>query len=89
MRLKHLFVVFVLIFVKQGFGQTFESKYLKGRVVAHGKDVAGVTIQNISTRRATITDSNGNFSIQVKLNDTLVFSAGKAYTFENIFTMPN
>ena len=55
--------------------QTFDSKSLKGRVVAKGKDVTGVAIQNISTRRATITDFNGDFSIEVKLNDTLVFSA--------------
>ncbi|WP_350287955.1 carboxypeptidase-like regulatory domain-containing protein [uncultured Croceitalea sp.] len=43
--------------------------------MAKDKDVTGVTIQNISTKRATITDLDGNFSIEVKLNDTLVFSA--------------
>ncbi|MDT0608612.1 carboxypeptidase-like regulatory domain-containing protein [Croceitalea rosinachiae] len=55
--------------------QTFSNKSLKGRVIAEGKDVTGVAIQNITAKRATITDLNGNFSIKVKLNDTLVFSA--------------
>ncbi|UOY07507.1 hypothetical protein L0P88_02885 [Muricauda sp. SCSIO 64092] len=35
----------------------------------------GVTIQNSTARRATITDFDGNFSIQVREGDTLVFSA--------------
>jgi len=34
-----------------------------------------VTIQNISTQRATITDFEGNFSIRASAGDTLVFSA--------------
>lgn len=55
--------------------QSFNSKVLKGRVMADGKDVTGVAIQNITTQRATITDFDGNFSIEVRLNDTLVFSA--------------
>lgn len=55
--------------------QTFSTKSVKGRVVAEGKDVTGVTIQNISSKRATITNIQGDFSIAVRLNDTLVFSA--------------
>ncbi|MEN1785396.1 MAG: hypothetical protein AAGF77_09675 [Bacteroidota bacterium] len=51
-----------------------QSKNLKGRVIAKG-DVTGVTIQNRTTEKATITDLEGYFSIQVRLGDTLVFSA--------------
>ena len=51
------------------------SKILQGKVVAPSKDVTGVTIQNITTERATITDFEGNFSVRVKIGDTLVFSA--------------
>jgi len=69
-----LLLLFFCLFALSN-AQTFDSKSLKGRVVATGKDVTGVAIQNISTRRATITDFNGDFSIEVKLNDTLVFSA--------------
>ncbi len=46
-----------------------------GRVSATDKDVVGVVVQNISLNRAVITDIDGGFSIRVRLNDTLVFSA--------------
>ncbi|MGW9685547.1 hypothetical protein [Flagellimonas sp. 2504JD1-5] len=50
-------------------------KVLQGRVYSLDKDVVGVVVQNVSSTRAVITDVNGNFSIPVKLTDTLVFSA--------------
>lgn len=48
---------------------------LKGKVYNKDKDVVGVAVQNITANRAVITDLDGNFSILVRLNDTLVFSA--------------
>jgi len=66
-----LFAFFCLPFVL--FSQA--SKEIKGRVVAKDKDVTGVVVQNITTERATITDLDGSFSIQIAVNDTLVFSA--------------
>ncbi|WP_394975036.1 carboxypeptidase-like regulatory domain-containing protein [uncultured Croceitalea sp.] len=50
-------------------------KNIKGQVVVNNKDVTGVVVQNITSEKATITDVDGNFVIQVVLNDTLVFSA--------------
>lgn len=73
--MKNSLLFLCLCFSLWASAQSFSNKSLKGRVVAEGKDVTGVAIQNISTKRATITDFNGDFSIQVKLNDTLVFSA--------------
>lgn len=52
-----------------------EGKLLRGRVSSSTKDVVGVVLQNISSNRAVITDMDGNFSIQVQINDTLRFSA--------------
>lgn len=37
--------------------------------------MTGVTIQNLTTERATITDFEGHFSVRVRVGDTLVFSA--------------
>ena len=51
------------------------SKTLEGRVYSDDGDVAATHVLNLTTQRATITDSNGFFSIAVKLHDTLVFSA--------------
>lgn len=52
-----------------------ESKLLNGRVEAPGKDVVGVAVQNITSKNAVITSFDGQFAIQVKEGDTLVFSA--------------
>ena len=55
--------------------QNFFSKNLEGRVYSKDGDVAATHVQNLTTKKATITDIDGFFSIQVHLNDTLLFSA--------------
>lgn len=52
-----------------------QTKSLEGRVTAKENDVTGVAIQNLTTEKATISDVDGYFTIAVRLNDTLVFSA--------------
>ncbi|WP_190811628.1 carboxypeptidase-like regulatory domain-containing protein [Flagellimonas sp. S3867] len=74
MRNKLLFLVLCLLSFSV-FAQQRATKELKGRVYSPQKDVVGVVVQNITSTRAVITDIDGNFSIPVKLNDTLVFSA--------------
>lgn len=56
-------------------GQHGISKQLRGTVYGNGKDVVGVVVQNITSKKAVITDVDGNFSILVNKNDILVFSA--------------
>lgn len=48
---------------------------IEGRVYSQDGDVAATHVLNTTTRKATITDINGFFSIAASLNDTLVFSA--------------
>ncbi|MDC6365997.1 MULTISPECIES: hypothetical protein [Flavobacteriaceae] len=75
MKNKSLLIIlfsFVALTVK---AQEVTVKQLNGQVVAQGKDVVGVVIQNSTSQQAVITDIDGNFSITVQLNDTLVFSA--------------
>ncbi len=67
-----LFLVF-LSFVFSTYAQ--QTKDLEGRVFSKDGDVAGTHVINSTTQKATITDVNGFFKIQAKLNDTLVFSA--------------
>ena len=43
-----------------------ETKVLNGQVEAPGKDVVGVVVQNITSKKAVITGFNGQFSIQVQ-----------------------
>ena len=55
--------------------QSGETKNLEGRVTSKDGDVAATHVLNITTQKASITDVNGFFSIPVRMNDTLVFSA--------------
>ena len=66
----------LLIFAAQwAFAQEGETKILQGKVISADKDVVGVVVQNVTTADAVITDLEGNFSIRVRVNDTLLFSA--------------
>lgn len=55
--------------------QTLPSKQLEGRVYSDSGDVAATHVLNITSKKASITDQDGFFTITVRLNDTLVFSA--------------
>ncbi|MGB3150218.1 MAG: carboxypeptidase-like regulatory domain-containing protein, partial [Maribacter sp.] len=50
-------------------------KDLEGRVRSKDGDVSATHVLNTTTKKATITDINGFFSITARINDTLVFSA--------------
>src|SRR5690606_40890487 len=65
------FFIFVFFY---GMAQD-RTKTLQGRVSSPDMDVVGVVVQNTASQEAVITDLDGNFSIKVKVGDTLVFSA--------------
>ncbi|MGB5273085.1 MAG: carboxypeptidase-like regulatory domain-containing protein [Flavobacteriaceae bacterium] len=68
-------IVMLLASISAKAQNVFSEKRLEGRVYSNDGDVAATHVLNTTTKRATITDANGNFSINAKLNDTLVFSA--------------
>ncbi len=74
MRNSFLFLLIFFVCVS-ALGQTVQSKELRGQVVSSDGDVVGVVVQNTTSKRAVITDINGNFTISAKVKDTLVFSA--------------
>lgn len=67
--------------------QDFPPDKLEGRVYSEDGDVAATHVLNMTTRRATITDVSGFFSIPVTLNDTLVFSAVQYKRKEIVITL--
>ncbi|WP_291869473.1 carboxypeptidase-like regulatory domain-containing protein [Maribacter sp.] len=69
-----LFIVLLFLSSLVGAQSPF-SKELKGKIVSKSGDVAATHVQNKTTKRATITDVNGYFTIQASANDTLVISA--------------
>lgn len=66
--------------------QEFTTK-LEGRVDSKDADVAATHVSNISSKKGTITDARGFFTISVKLNDTLVFSAVQYKRKEVVITL--
>ncbi len=74
LRNKKFFLFFFLIVTGASAQSVFFYK-LNGKVTNSNKGIADVHVMNISSKRATITDAEGRFSISTKLNDTILFSA--------------
>jgi hypothetical protein len=58
---------------------------INGKIKADSDDIESVTVQNLRSGVATITDSNGRFQIQVRLGDTLVLSAVQFKTKQFVY----
>jgi hypothetical protein len=54
---------------------SIHSQTIEGRVLNAEEDVANVHVFNLTTNKATITSTDGYFSIAAKLKDTIRFSA--------------
>ncbi|GAA4812607.1 carboxypeptidase-like regulatory domain-containing protein [Litoribaculum gwangyangense] len=61
--------------------QTKNRIEVSGKIIVEGNDISGITIFNTSTNSGVISDENGEFTIQVALNDTIEVSA---LQYENI-----
>ncbi|WP_417876441.1 carboxypeptidase-like regulatory domain-containing protein [Winogradskyella sediminis] len=57
------------------FSQAVERVTINGRIVVATDDKEGVAVFNSSTNKGTYTDADGNFEIQVALNDVIEFGA--------------
>ncbi len=70
--IKNYFFVFLLFFVLQsGFSQT--EKLINGKVLYEKFPVEKVEVANFSSKKTTITNAAGEFSILVKPGDALIF----------------
>ncbi|SHJ94136.1 hypothetical protein SAMN04488007_2026 [Maribacter aquivivus] len=72
---KHLIFILVAVLASfLGFGQD-NSTLIKGKVSSTKNDVSNVLIVNLNSKKSTITDSLGIFSIEVKLKDSVRITA--------------
>ncbi len=72
---KHsIFLLVAVLASFLGFGQD-NSTLLNGKVSSSKNDVSNVLIVNLNSKRSTITDSLGLFSIEVKLKDSVRITA--------------
>ena len=57
------------------FGQNDYRTWIKGKVLDKNVNVIGANVINNTSQNATITNNDGEFEIEVKLNDKLLFSS--------------
>lgn len=55
--------------------QTNFQHELKGKISAYANSVSGISVINIKTENATLTDSNGYFTVSAAIGDTLMFTS--------------
>lgn len=55
--------------------QEFDRVNVNGKLIVESGEIAGITIYNASSNNGTITDDNGEFALDVGLNDLIEVSA--------------
>lgn len=63
-----------------------QSLEIQGKIVSEASDIENITIYNSTSKKGTITDVNGAFTIEVKLKDVLQISA---LTFKKVTVIIN
>ena len=72
--MKLLKSIILFLFFVPTFAQTQTLTFLKGRITSQIKELNDVYVSNLRSESNTTTDINGNFSMFVKVGDTLQFS---------------
>ena len=73
---------FLLLVYQFGFSQT--EKLIQAKVLCEDFPLQGIEVLNLASKKTTITDSNGKFSILAKARDTLMF-VSKNYEYKRFF----
>lgn len=74
--MKNLLLLFSLLITVTLSAQTFGEAEIQGSIeVPAGADAQGISIYNKNTGKGSVSTKNGDFSIAVRLNDSLYFSA--------------
>lgn len=84
--MKPLYLVFALIISVTGFAQSGELFFLKGKVVTTVKELREVNVYNLRSESSTATDETGNYSLFVKVGDTLRFQSLQTETKKIVLT---
>ena len=72
--MKLLIVMFLFLFFVPTFVQSQSLSLLKGKITSQIKELNDIYVSNLRSETNTVTDKNGNFSMFVKVGDTIQFS---------------
>ncbi len=73
--MKKIVLLVFTLFTIIGFAQNVKRVTINGKIIVSSNDKEGVTVFNSSSNKGSLTDSSGNFEIDVALNDVIEFSA--------------
>ncbi len=69
------YLIIALFFAPLAMAQTDYRTWLRGKVLYQNTNVVGANVVNSTTQKATISDDNGEFAIEVMMGDELVFTS--------------
>ena len=72
---RSVLLICCLFFALNNFAQEDERRILRGKVLYRNSNVVNENVINTTSERATITNDKGEFAINVKLDDELVFTS--------------
>jgi hypothetical protein len=78
--------IIIFLFFAQTFAQTPTLTLLKGKITSQIKELNDVYVANLRSESTTATDKNGNFSMFIKVGDTLQFSGLQVVTKKTVIT---
>lgn len=73
--MKNILPIIFFLILSFGTAQNNERIEISGKVIVDANDVEGLTVNNLTSNRVAVTDMEGKFVINVKLNDRINISA--------------
>lgn len=75
MKTNRILQVVLFLICQISFGQVPAERMLRGKIRVDFTDVSGINILNLNTDKTTVTNSEGEFVMMVRVTDVLVFTA--------------
>jgi hypothetical protein len=73
--MKFIALLLISFFTSIGFSQSSELVFLRGKVISSDKSIENVNVFNLRSEASTSSNEQGNYTLFVKLGDTLKFSS--------------
>tara|TARA_R110001632_G_scaffold179993_4_gene299982 strand:+ start:204 stop:1004 length:801 start_codon:yes stop_codon:yes gene_type:complete len=80
--MKKALLLFIFCISLSVASQEIKREIIKGKIIVEGSDIEGITIFNTSSKKGSVTNLNGEFTIAVALNDFLEIRALEYQDFD-------
>lgn len=69
------YLLIFILFAPLAMAQSDYRTWLRGKILYQNANVTAANVVNTATQKATISDDNGEFAIEVKMEDELIFTS--------------